>query len=432
MKDSLLTTNYKDSPYWWDRTQRPILEDIEIPRKVDVAIIGSGYTGLHAAIQTVRNGRETLVLEAEQAGWGGSSRNGGQVSTSIKPNFTELSQRFGNEHARAILQEGTNALEWIGRFVQEEGIDCDFLKVGRFHGAHTYSQYQILKSNLEQNPQNYEKGTQLVPPDKLHEEISSDFYHGGLLYPNHASLDPALYHQRLLECALESGAKIKDRCSVRRIERKPEGFLLHTDSGDVQASKVAIGTSGYTGSVTPWHQRRVIPIGSYIIATEELEEGLVDHLIPKNRIITDTRKLVVYYRASPDRKRILFGGRVSLKETDPNKSFAPLHSKLIEIFPQLSQAKVSHSWMGFVGFSFDHLPHTGVHEDIYYSMGYCGSGVSLSSYLGAKMGQRIAGLPEGKTALDDLPFSTRPLYYGNPWFLAPSILFYKFKDRFFS
>ena len=132
--------------------------------KVDVAIIGSGYTGLHAAIQTVRNGRETLVLEAEQAGWGGSSRNGGQVSTSIKPSFTELSQRFGNEHARAILQEGTNALEWIGQFVQEEGIDCDFLKVGRFHGAHTYSQYKILKSNLELNPQNYEKGTQLVPP----------------------------------------------------------------------------------------------------------------------------------------------------------------------------------------------------------------------------------------------------------------------------
>ena len=210
----------------------------------------------------------------------------------------------------------------------------------------------------------------MVPPDKLYEEISSDFYHGGVVYPNHASLDPALYHQRLLECALESGAKIKDRCSVRRIERQPEGFLLHTDSGDVQASKVAIGTSGYTGSVTPWHQRRVIPIGSYIIATEELEEGLVDHLIPKNRIITDTRKLVVYYRASPDRKRILFGGRVSLKETDPNKSFAPLHSKLIEIFPQLSQAKVSHSWMGFVGFSFDHLPHTGVHEGIHYSMGY--------------------------------------------------------------
>ena len=432
MKTSLLAPNYKDSPYWWDRTQRPILEDIEIPRKIDVAILGSGYTGLHASIQTARSGRETLVFEAEQAGWGGSSRNGGQVSTSIKPNFTELSRRLGQENARAILQEGENALEWLGRFVQEEGIKCDYLKVGRFHGAHTHGQYQLLKRQIKLNPENFEQETQLVTPAKQHEEIGSDYYHGGLLFPNHASLDPALYHQGLLDCALNSGVKIKDRCAVNRIEKQAEGFLLHTDSGTVAAREVAVGTSGYTGSVTPWHQRRVIPIGSYIIATEELEEGLVDHLIPKNRIITDTRKLVVYYRASPDRKRILFGGRVSLKETDPNKSFAPLHSKLIEIFPQLSQAKVSHSWMGFVGFSFDHLPHTGVHEDIYYSMGYCGSGVSLSSYLGAKMGQRIAGLPEGKTALDDLPFSTRPLYYGNPWFLAPSILFYKFRDRFFS
>ena len=432
MKTSLLAPNYKDSPYWWDRTQRPILADIEIPRKVDVAIVGSGYTGLHAAIQTVRNGRETLVLEAEQAGWGGSSRNGGQVSTSIKPNFTELSRRFGQEHARAILQEGENALEWVGRFVQEEGIDCDYLKVGRFYGAHTHGQYQLLKRQIKLNPENFERETQLVTSAKQHEEIGSDYYHGGLLFPNHASLDPALYHQGLLDCALNSGVKIKDRCAVNRIERQAEGFLLHTDSGTVQASEVAVGTSGYTGSVTPWQQRRVIPIGSYIIATEELEEELVDQLIPKNRVITDTRKLVVYYRASPDRRRILFGGRVSLKETDPNKSVAALHSQLIKIFPQLSAAKVSHSWMGFVGFTFDHLPHTGVRDGIHYSMGYCGSGVSLSSYFGAKMGQRIAGLQEGKTALDDLSFPTRPLYYGNPWFLAPSILFYQYKDRFFS
>ena len=423
MKTSLLAPNYKDSPYWWDRTQRPILEDIEIPSKVDVAIIGSGYTGLHASIQTARSGRETLVFEAEQAGWGGSSRNGGQVSTSIKPNFTELSRRLGQENARAILKEGENALEWLGRFVQEEGIKCDYLKVGRFHGAHTHGQYQLLKRQIKLNPENFEQETQLVTPSKQHEEIGSDYYHGGLLFPNHASLDPALYHQGLLDCALNSGVKIKDRCAVNRIEKQAEGFLLHTDSGTVAAREVAVGTSGYTGSVTPWQQRRVIPIGSYIIATEELEGELVDQLIPKNRVITDTRKLVVYYRASPDRKRILFGGRVSLKETDPNKSVAALHSQLTNIFPQLAAVKVTHSWMGFVGFTFDHLPHTGVNDGIHYSMGYCGSGVSLSSYFGAKLGQRIAGLPESKTALDDLSFPTRPLYYGNPWFLAPCLLY---------
>jgi glycine/D-amino acid oxidase-like deaminating enzyme len=176
----------------------------------------------------------------------------------------------------------------------------------------------------------------------------------------------------------------------------------------------------------------VIPIGSYIIATEELEESLVDQLIPKNRVITDTRKLVVYYRASPDRKRILFGGRVSLNETDPNKSVAPLHSGLIRIFPQLASTKVTHSWMGFVGYTFDHMPHTGIRDGVHYAMGYCGSGISLSSYFGAKLGQKLAGLPEGRTSFDDLPFPTRPMYSGNPWFLAPSILYYQLRDRFFS
>ena len=432
METSLLAPNYKDSPYWWDRTKRPILAQIDLPNKVDVAIIGSGYTGLHASIQTVRNGLETLVLESKQAGWGGSSRNGGQISTSIKPNFTNLSKRLGSEHAGAILKEGENALEWIGQFVQDEGIDCDFLKCGLFHGAHTQNQYQILKRNLEQNQQHFSQKTRLITPAEQHEEIHSDFYHGGLLYPNHASVDPARYHQGLIDCALKSGVKIKDRCAVRRIERQTEGFLLHTDSGTVHANELAVGTGGYTSSVTPWHQRRVIPIGSYIIATEELEDGLVDHLIPKNRVITDTRKLVVYYRASPDRKRILFGGRVSLNETDPNKSVAALHTQLIKIFPQLEEARVSHSWMGFVGFTFDFLPHMGVRDGINYSMGYCGSGVSLASYFGAKMGQRIAGLPEGKSALENISFPTRPLYFGNPWFLAPSILFYQLKDRFFS
>ena len=149
-------------------------------------------------------------------------------------------------------------------------------------------------------------------------------------------------------------------------------------------------------------------------------------------MITDTRKLVVYYRASPDRKRILFGGRVSLNETDPSKSAPALHDQLVTIFPQLASKKVSHSWMGFVGFTFDEMPHSGEEGGMYYSMGYCGSGVSLSSYFGTKLGQRIAGLAEGETPLTQVPFQTRPFYSGNPWFLVPSILFYQLKDRYFS
>ena len=200
----------------------------------------------------------------------------------------------------------------------------------------------------------------------------------------------------------------------------------------MSAREVVVATSGYTGTVTPWHRRRVIPIGSYIISTELLAEDLVNELIPRDRVITDSRKLVVYYRASPDRKRILFGGRVSLNETDPDKCAKPLHKKLTQIFPQLAKIKVSHSWMGFVGFTFDHMPHTGDKEGVHYAMGYCGSGVCLSSYFGTKLGQRLAGLSQGNTVFTDITFQTRPFYKGNPWFLAPSILYFQFRDRFLS
>ena len=145
MTESIFSKNYKSTPYWWDRTPRPTIKQIDLPKETDVAIIGSGYTGLCAAIQTSRNGRETVVLDAQDAGWGGSSRNGGQVSTSLKPCFKELSSKYGEERAYALLKEGMNALKWIGDFIEEEKIDCDFKRVGHFFGAHSSSQYRLLE-----------------------------------------------------------------------------------------------------------------------------------------------------------------------------------------------------------------------------------------------------------------------------------------------
>jgi glycine/D-amino acid oxidase-like deaminating enzyme len=176
-------------------------------------------------------------------------------------------------------------------------------------------------------------------------------------------------------------------------------------------------------------RRRVIPIGSYVIATEALDPALVDRLIPRNRIVSDTRKVVYYYRASPDRRRILFGGRVSLSETDPRRSGPKLHADLAGIFPELAKTRISHSWCGFVAYTFDELAHIGRHDGMHYAMGYCGSGVGMASYLGMRLGQQVLGLAEGATAFDDLPFQTRPFYSGNPWFLAPSVLFYRWRDR---
>ncbi|HEY7690625.1 MAG TPA: FAD-binding oxidoreductase [Dongiaceae bacterium] len=427
--DSVFAHDYKNSPYWWEAAPRPQLAESDPPAKADVAIVGSGYTGLCAAIETARGGRQTLVFDAEDAGWGCSTRNGGQVSFSLKPGFEELAARHGNERALAILQEGHNALAWIERFIADEGIDCGFARVGRFHAAHNAVQYESLARRLQTQQKGLEQEAHMVPRAEQRTELGSDAYYGGAVYLRHASLDPALYHQGLLDRAVAAGASIHPRCPVTAIERDGDGFRVATPRGAVRVRDVILATNGYTGAVTPWFRRRVIPIGSYIIATEPLAPELMAKLMPKNRVVSDTRKLVYYYRASPDRRRILFGGRVAYKETDPKVSAPRLHAELARLFPELSGTKVSHSWMGFVAYTFDTMPHVGRRDGIYYAMGYCGSGISLASYFGMRVGRQLLGLKDGATPLDGLAYPTRPYYWGNPWFLAAAIRYYRWHDR---
>ena len=254
-------------------------------------------------------------------------------------------------------------------------------------------------------------------------------YFGGVVFPRHASVNPGLYHRGLLDRAVEAGVHVTGNCHVSGLRREKNRFILSTSKGEVSARDVIIATNGYTTDLTPWLQRRVIPIGSYVIATEELPIELVDTLFPTDRIASDTCKVVYYYRTSPDRKRILFGGRVSARETNPLISGPALYEDMCRIFPELTGFKVSHSWSGTVAYTFDELAHTGVHKGVHYAMGYCGSGVSMASYLGMRLGQKVLGSKEGQTAFDDLSFPTRPFYTGNPWFLPATVAWYRWRDQ---
>ncbi len=206
-------------------------------------------------------------------------------------------------------------------------------------------------------------------------------------------------------------------------------YHITTKKGLLKTKAVIVATNGYTGVGSPWLQRRIIPIGSYMITTEPVSSELINRLTPTDRMLGDTRHLVVYYRASPDRKRIVFGGRVSLGEADPMVTGPRLHTEMTKIFPELKQTRISHSWVGFVGYTFDTLPHLGRNKGIYYAMGYCGSGVAMSGYLGMRIAQQLLGKQEGKTGFDNLKFQTRPFYTGNPWFLGASIMYYRWRDR---
>ena len=429
---STFTPDCKFEPYWWERSPRPELPSEPLPKEVDVAVVGSGYTGLNAALITARAGRSTVVFDAGDAGFGCSSRNGGQIGTSVKPSFAELARKHGESKAFDVIKEGQNALEWIEQFVTAEGIDCDFMVPGRFHAAHSETQFRKLVGQLSHQPKGLEVPYQIVERSDQKQELGTDAYHGGVVFEKHASLDPGLYHKGLLDRVRGTGASTVPNCAVESIESESGKFTVRTQRGLVRARNVIVATNGYTGKLTPWLRRRVIPIGSYMIATDVIAPDVMNRLMPTNRVVSDSRKVVYYYRPSPDRTRILFGGRVSTSETDTRLSGTRLRNDLIKLFPELADVKVSHSWMGTVAYTFDSLAHVGNQDGLYYALGYCGSGVSMASYLGMRVGQQVLGLPEGKTGFDGLKFETRPTYTGYPWFLPASVAWYRWVDRWFS
>ncbi|UUX49964.1 FAD-binding oxidoreductase [Nisaea acidiphila] len=428
MQQNIFTENFTTDPYWWTETSRPDVGWTDLPGQVDVAVVGSGYTGLSAALELARAGRLVLVFDAEDAGWGCSTRNGGQISRSIKPGYEELTRRYGSNTAFGIIREGANALDWITDFVAAEKIDCDFAVPGKFTAAHNPAQFEKMARAAENQPEGLEEPLRVVTQAEQHAEIGTDAYYGGVVNESTASLDPAKFHAGLLARVREASVQIATHCPVTEIEQSAPGFVVKTPRGPVRARNVLVASNGYVGPESGWQRRRVIPIGSYIIATEALPKEQMDRLLPTDRMLGDSRKVVYYYRASPDRSRILFGGRVSAGETDPLKSAPLLRRDLAGIFPELADVRVSHSWMGFVAYTFDTLAHVGCNENVHFAMGYCGSGVSMSGYLGMRAAQQILGLKEGSTAFDGIGFPTRPFYTGRPWFLAASVAYYRWRD----
>jgi len=417
------------TPYWQDDPVVPTLAAAPLPAQVDVLIVGAGYTGLSAARETSSAGGSTLVLEAGALGAGCSGRNGGQVAYSIKPSLATLTAQHGAQRAFAIAREGLLAMEYLRALALDEGLACDWRANGCYFGAHTPRHFAAMQRQAENQPPGLEQRISIVGRADQRGEIDSDFYHGGLVYHDDASVHPMRLLLGLLRRAEERGALVVDHCRALHIARERGGFDVATTRGNVKARKVLVATNGYSGPLTPWHRRRVIPIGSYQIATEPLGVARVRELIPQQRNIVDSRRVVVYFRPSPDGERIIYGGRAALAERDPLACVPRLTAMLTQVFPQLTSARITHAWAGWVAYTFDTLPHLGEDDGLFYCMGYCGQGVPLAPYFGRRIGQQIMGNPDGRTALDGLAFASRPYYRGVPWFLAPSVLAYRTLDR---
>lgn len=424
------------TPLWQDgagaafvRPEETAAGDGRLPPRVEILVVGGGYTGLSAARETAAAGLATLVLDAAAPGTGCSGRNGGQVAYSIKPSLEQLAAKHGHERAYAICRDGLDAIAYLRELAAEEGFDCDWRATGSFYGAHTAAHFAEMAHAARHQPPGLEQRIRVVPRGEQHAEIGSDYYHGGCVYHDDASVDPVRLLDSLRRRARAAGAETVYGCEVTSLERSGDGYLAHTARGPVRARRVLLATNGYSRGLSPWHRRRVIPIGSYQIATEPLGAQRMRALIPHGRHVSDSRRVVVYFRPSADGERLIFGGRAALGEPDPLVCVPRLRAMMAQIFPQLRTVRVTHAWAGWVAYTFDTLPHVGERDGLHYCMGYCGQGVVLAPYLGMRVGRRMAGLPGGASAFDGLEFPSRPYHFGTPWFLAPAVFAYRWLDR---
>ncbi len=421
--------------YWLTTAEFPKTEVTRLPERVDVAIIGAGFTGLSAARTLAKRGARVAVLESETIGWGASSRNGGMVLTGMKLGVNKLISTYGRELTQRMYAASLATIDCVEQIVREEAIECEFSRCGHLEVACKQKHFDDYARQTEVIAREFNHRLRVVQKNELSAEIGSTIYYGGMVDEISAGVNPAQYVAGLGRAAMRAGAEIFEHTRVEGLQRASRhgesGWKAVTSRGPLWAREIFVGTSGYTGRATPALQKKLIPIGSFIITTEVLPEALARELSPRSRMIYDSKNYLYYYRLTPDR-RMLFGGRAAFfPENDQTirSSAEILRRGMIDVYPQLRDVKVEYVWGGTLDFAFDIMPHAGQIDGIYYAVGYAGHGVAMATYQGQKIAELISG-DKPQNPFVGIPFPGAPLglYNGKPWFLPFAGMWYKFLD----
>ena len=415
-------------PFWWEALKdTPDPDDTPLPEAaVDLLVIGAGYTGLSAALAARDCGASVAVVDAETPGIGASTRNGGMFGAHPRLSWLRLAARFGPDVADALFAEAVPAQDFVRGLIDTHRIGCDFQQTGRIQLAWTQShlkgQHRLARDLRSKSPVR----VRTLDRAALAGEITTERYFGGIIFEDHAALHPAKFHRGLWQAALGAGAGVTANAPVTALTRSGAGFTASTPKGPIKATKVILATNGYTRSPFRWHMARIFPVPSFIIATEELPSNLLGHLAPGRRMMVETRTRHSYFRLSPDGRRILFGGRASLRDIPLDLAAKRQHTTMCEVWPELADARLSHVWTGNTGYSFTHIPHVGEMDGLHYAMGFSGSGTVLAPYLGAKAAFRALGDERGDTAYARTPLKRHWLHpTRKPHFLRAADLWYR-------
>ncbi|MDX1723556.1 MAG: FAD-binding oxidoreductase [Pseudomonas sp.] len=400
-----------------------------LPERVDVAIVGGGLTGLSAARALAMKGAKVVVLEGGQVIGEASGRNGGHCSTGVAQDYAALSASLGAERARAYYRAYESAVQTVVALVEQEQIACDFKRNGKLKLAAKPLHYEGLARTCELIRREVDADVELLSAEETRAEVDSAQFHGGLLQRNGVQMHIGRFGVGLAHAAARHGALIYQHTPVSDWQANAGGYRINTAKGSLQARQILLATGACQHGDMGWYRRRIVPVGSFIIATEVLPQALVERLLPARRSYVTSRIIGNYFRLTPD-NRLLFGGRARFAMSGANsdaKSGKVLQAAMVQMFPQLAHVKVDYCWGGLVDMTSDRLPRAGQHGGVYHSMGYSGHGVQMSVH----MGQVMAEVMDGKVEANpwrELSWPAIPGHFGKPWFLPMVGAYYRLQD----
>ncbi|MFK3971619.1 NAD(P)/FAD-dependent oxidoreductase [Pseudomonas sp. NPDC087358] len=371
----------------------PVPERASLDTRVsaDVCVIGGGFTGVNTALELAERGMSVVLLEAQRIGWGASGRNGGQLIRGLGHDVSAVGRWVGEEGVRYLQQAGTESVDIVRQRVQSHGLDCD-LRWGYCDLANTARHWQGLQDELAAlTAQGYPHPLRLVEKDALHEVVGSQAYAGGLIDMGSGHLHPLKLILAEARLAEQKGAVVYEASPVRRIVHGSKVQVL-TDHGQVTASHVVLACDAFLQKLEPALTGKLLPAGSYIIATEPLGAERAQSLIPQNMALCDQRVALDYYRLSAD-NRLLFGGACHYSGRDPANIADYMRPKMERVFPQLKGVGIDFQWGGMIGISANRFPQIGYlpkAPNVYYAQGYSGHGLNVTHFAARILAQAIA------------------------------------------
>jgi len=407
-------------------TPSPTHPALEGDIAADVCIVGAGYTGLSAAIELAEAGYKVVVLEAESVGHGASGRNGGQICTGFSSGQEKIEAQLGREDARRCFAMAEEAKGLIRDRIARYGIDCN-LRWGYLHVLPKPNRFDGLKAwKAEWDELGY-ADTQLIGKEELADKLGTRAYHGALREGGAGHFHPLNYCLGLARAATAAGAAIHEFSRAVEVDKGSKPFV-RTQRGKVTARFVIIACNAYLGRLVPKLHGKVMPVTSYIIATEPLGENRARALIRDGEAVADTNFIVDYFRITSD-FRMLFGGRASYTTLEPADLGAYMKPRMTKIFPQLRDVRIDFAWGGFIAITYNRIPDCGrLSPTAYYAHGYSGQGVALAGLYGKLMAEAIRGTAERFDLLArvrHLPFPGGPVRVP---MLASAMLFYRLRD----